>query len=98
MGLLAALDPANMMGDRGYIGTGILTPYRKPAGNQLLPGQEEFSTSVSELRYVIERAIANFAAWRCMHTDYRRPLAHLHHRLPRCSSPALLQTGRGDSE
>jgi hypothetical protein len=22
---------------------------------------------------VIERAIANFKTWRCMHTDYRRP-------------------------
>ncbi|MHB1800618.1 MAG: transposase family protein, partial [Actinomycetes bacterium] len=73
----------------------MLTPYRKPAGNQLLPGQEEFNTSINELRYVIERAIANFTAWRCMHTDYRRPLAHLRHRLPRYSSPALLQTRRG---
>jgi hypothetical protein len=29
---------------------------------------------VNQYRYVIERAIANFKTWRCMHTDYRRPL------------------------
>ncbi|MHB1740704.1 MAG: transposase family protein [Actinomycetes bacterium] len=52
----------------------MLTPYRKPAGNQLLPWQKEFNSSINELRYVIERAIANFKVWRCMHTDYRRPL------------------------
>jgi hypothetical protein len=28
---------------------------------------------VNQYRYVIERAIANFKTWRCMHTDYRRP-------------------------
>jgi hypothetical protein len=72
-GLSAFLDNDNAVGDKGYLGTGIITPYRKPAGGELLDWQKEFNTAINEIRYVIERAIANFKTWRCMHTDYRRP-------------------------
>jgi hypothetical protein len=63
----------NAIGDKGYIGTRITTPFRKPPGGELLEWQKEFNTAVNNIRYVIERAIANFKTWRCMHTDYRRP-------------------------
>jgi hypothetical protein len=63
----------NAIGDKGYIGTGITTPFRKPPGGELLDWQKEFNTAINRIRYVIERAIANFKTWRCMHTDYRRP-------------------------
>jgi hypothetical protein len=72
-GLTDILGEDNALGDKGYIGTGITTPFRKPAGGQLLDWQKEFNTTINEMRYVIERAIANFKTWRCMHTDYRRP-------------------------
>jgi hypothetical protein len=36
--------------------------------------QKEFNTQINKIRYIIERAIANFKTWRIMHTDYRRPL------------------------
>jgi len=39
-----------------------------------LDWQKQFNTAINKLRYVIERAIANFKTWRCMFTDYRRPL------------------------
>jgi hypothetical protein len=67
------LHDDNAIGDKGYIGTGITTPIRKPPGRKLLEWQEEFNTTINKIRYVIERAIANFKAWRSMHTDYRRP-------------------------
>ncbi|HSV67630.1 MAG TPA: transposase family protein, partial [Mycobacteriales bacterium] len=60
---------------KGYLGTGLITPFRKPPGGELLPWQKEFNTAVNKIRYVVERAIANFKTWRCMHTDYRRPLS-----------------------
>jgi DDE superfamily endonuclease/Helix-turn-helix of DDE superfamily endonuclease len=63
----------NAIGDKGYIGTGITTPIRKPPGGKLLDWQEELNTDINRIRYVIERAIANFKTWRSMHTDYRRP-------------------------
>ncbi len=72
-GTLALLDPANTIGDRGYLGTGLLTPWRKPPGGALLEWQKEFNTALNKLRYVAERAIANYKTWRIMHTDYRRP-------------------------
>jgi hypothetical protein len=72
-GLTELLRNDNAIGDKGYIGTGITTPYRKPPNGELLDWQKEFNTSINKIRYVIEREIANFKTWRCMHTDYRRP-------------------------
>ncbi|MGH3803109.1 MAG: transposase family protein, partial [Pseudonocardiaceae bacterium] len=57
----------------GYTGTGIITPYRKPARGEPLDSQKEFNTTINKIRYVIERAISHFKTWRCMHTDYRTP-------------------------
>jgi hypothetical protein len=73
-GVLLTLDPANWIGDKGYIGNGMITPIRKPAHRKLLGWEKEFNKQVNKIRYVIERAIANFKSWRIMHTDYRRPL------------------------
>ncbi len=64
----------NSIGDKGFIGTGPTTPFRKPPRGELLDWQKEFNTAINKMRYVIERVIANFKTWRCMHTDYRRPL------------------------
>lgn len=74
-GVMLALDSSDWAGDKGYIGNGMITPYRKPAGGQLLEWQKEFNTQVNKFRYVIEQVIANFKTWRIMHTDYRRPLS-----------------------
>lgn len=73
--VLRTLDPSNWMGDRGYVGKGMITPIKKPAHRELLDWEKEFNTQVNKIRYVIERTIANFKTWRIMHTDYRRPLA-----------------------
>ena len=72
-GTIKLLNPDNSIGDKGYIGTGAITPFRKPKGGELLTWQKEFNTAINKLRYVIEQAIANFKTWRCMHNDYRRP-------------------------
>lgn len=74
-GVLDTLDPADWMGDKGYIGKGMITPIRKPAHRELLDWEKEYNTAVNRIRYLIERAIANFKTWRILHTDYRRPLA-----------------------
>jgi hypothetical protein len=62
------------LGDKGYIGLGMITPKRKPPGGQLLDWQKEFNKQVNSIRYQIERAIANLKTWRILHTDYRRPV------------------------
>jgi hypothetical protein len=73
-GVLITMDPGNWAGDKGYVGHGMITPFRKPAGGEFLDWQKEFCTQVNKLRYVIEQVIANFKTWRIMHTDYRRPI------------------------
>jgi hypothetical protein len=62
------------IGDKGFIGLGMIMPFRKPAHRDLLDWEKEFNTQINKIRYVIERAIANFKTWRITHTDYRRPL------------------------
>jgi len=74
-GALLTLDPRNWIGDKGYVGNNMITPFKKPAGGELLDWQKKFNTQVNKIRYVIEQVIANFKTWRIMHTDYRRPLA-----------------------
>jgi hypothetical protein len=74
-GVLDTLDPANWIGDKGYIGKGMITPIRKPTHRGLLDWEKKFNTEVNQIRYMIERTIANLKTWRILHTDYRRPLA-----------------------
>ncbi len=73
-GILSGVTPGSWIADKGYIGSGMITPIRKPAHRDLLAWEKEFNTAVNRIRYVVERAIANFKTWRIMHTDYRRPL------------------------
>jgi hypothetical protein len=74
-GVIQTLNPANWVGDRGYVGKSMITPIKKPECRELLDWEKEFNTQINKIRYVIEQVIANFKTWRIMHTDYRRPLA-----------------------
>lgn len=73
-GLLDDADPRAFAGDTGFIGSGMITPFRKPKHRELFAWEKEFNTGVARFRWVIEQVIANFKTWRIMHTDYRRPL------------------------
>ena len=77
-GVLITMDPGNWAGDKGYAGHGMITPFKKPAGGELLDWQKEFNIQVNKFRYVIEQVIANFKTWRIMYTDYRRPAETFH--------------------
>jgi len=74
-GVLVTLDPANWIGDKGYIGNDMLTPIRKPAHRGLLDWEKEFNQQINRIRSIIERVIADLKTWRILHTDYRRPFA-----------------------
>ena len=62
------------IGDKGYQGSGFITPFKKPRAGKLLDWQKEFNAQVNRLRAPVERAIAHLKSWRILHTDYRRPL------------------------
>jgi hypothetical protein len=68
-GALDTLDPSDWTSDKGYVGRGIITPFKKTSGEEILDWQKEFNTAVNELRAVIERLIANFKNWRVLHTE-----------------------------
>lgn len=59
--------------DKGYQGTGLVTPRKKPKGGELSRKDKECNAEVSALRAPIERVISHFKSWRIFHTDYRRP-------------------------
>jgi hypothetical protein len=71
--LLEHVNPDQQIGDRGYVGLGMITPKKKPPGKTLTEKQKNFNTSINKIRYIIERTIANLKTWRTLHTDYRRP-------------------------
>lgn len=73
-GLLDAATDLQHLGDKGFIGLGLLTPYRKPPGGQLLDWQKQYNATVNSIRAVVERTVAHLKTWRILHTDYRRPL------------------------
>ena len=74
-GILLTMNPKNWIGDKGYIGNNIITPYRKPAGGELLDWQKEYNRQVNKIRWMIEQVISHFKNWTIVHTDYRRPTA-----------------------
>jgi hypothetical protein len=74
-GVLDGIDPANWIGDKGYVGLGMITPIKKPPSRDLLEWEKEFNTAINKIRWRIEQTIANLKTWRILHTDYRRPLS-----------------------
>jgi len=61
------------IGDKGYYGTGMITPRKKPYRGEPSKSDKECNAEISALRAPVERAIAHLKSWRILHTDYRRP-------------------------
>ena len=73
-GVLDGMNPKNWMGDKGYVGNDMLTPFKKPAGGELLDWQKEYNTQINKRRWMIEQVISHLKGWTILRTDYRRPL------------------------
>ena len=58
-GLLEEIGPSCCIADKGYIGTGVLTPYKKPPNSELTKAQKQANKSLNEIRYAVERTIAH---------------------------------------
>ena len=72
-GLLDHITTGQLIGDKGYIGLGMITPIRTQPKQQHTEEEKRFNKSVNAIRYMIERVIASLKTWRILHTDYRRP-------------------------
>ena len=66
-------SPPRHIGDKGYIGLGMITPKRKPPHLSLHPDDRTYNRAVNQIRYKIERVIVNIKTWRVLHTGRRRP-------------------------
>jgi len=62
-----------VVADKGYQGTGAITPAKKPVGGQLAKSDHQRNTSINKIRWAIELGNAHIKTWRILHTDYRRP-------------------------
>ena len=73
-GLLEEIDPSCCIADKSYIGTGVLTPYKKSPNSELTKAQKQANKSLNEIQYVVERTIVHIKAWKILAHDCRRPL------------------------
>jgi hypothetical protein len=70
----AVLPPAARgYGDTAYLGTGLKTPKRKPAGGQLTKRQKAGNRRVGKKRVVVEHAIGKMKLWRIAAERWRNP-------------------------
>lgn len=47
--MLLPAGPRNWLGDKGYIGSNMLTSFRKPEGGELLYWQKEFNEQIYKI-------------------------------------------------
>src|SRR5438270_287483 len=59
--LLAAAG--DVIADKGFQGSGYITPVKKPAGGELTWLQHDYNNKLSGLRAAIERAVAHIKNW-----------------------------------
>ncbi len=57
-----------------HLGSGYVTPAKKPQYRELYTREHEYNNQVSSIRAPIERAVAHLKTWKILFTDYRRPL------------------------
>jgi DDE superfamily endonuclease len=72
-----------MIGDKGYQGTGITSPYKKPPKRELTEVRKTCNTALNRVRAAVERAIAHLKCWKVLKTGFRRTLEEF---------PAVLRT------
>ena len=65
----------SVIADKGFQGSGYVTPAKKPMERELYMREHEYNNQVSSIRAPVERAVAHLKAWKILFTDYWRPLS-----------------------
>ena len=60
-----------MLADKGYLGCGPLTPYRKPPGRDLTEARKACNHALNSLRAAVERGISHLVNWKILDLGYR---------------------------
>lgn len=82
-GLASRLDTRDTVADKGYQGTNMITPTKKPKNREPDPDRLAANRVLSGIRSAVERAIAHLKNWKILGTGYRGRLVEL---------PALVRT------
>ena len=72
-GLFGYMQPWHCTADKGYVGLGCDTPFKKRPGKPLLGWQKRVGKGINQIRYVVERSIAHLKVWRILSTPSRLP-------------------------
>ena len=72
-GLFGHMQPWHITADKGYVGLGCDTPFKRRPGKPLLEWQKRFNKGINQIRYVVERSIAHLKTWRILSTPCRLP-------------------------
>ena len=64
-------------GDKGYQGTGLVTPKKKPKGGELTMSDKEYNSQISSFRAPIERLVGHFKNWKISPHRLSAPVLHL---------------------
>jgi hypothetical protein len=83
---------ADVIGDPGHLGLGLLTGHRKPPGRQLPAAHKAFNQALSRLRATVERAIAHVKDRKILATRYRGPPAAFPNIIRTVTAPTFFRT------
>ncbi|WP_314974654.1 transposase family protein [Corynebacterium matruchotii] len=72
-GLFGHMQPWHCTADKGYVGLGCDTPFKRRPGKPLLDWQQRFNKGINQIRYVVERSIAHLKVWWILSTPSRLP-------------------------
>ena len=56
----------SVVADKGFQGSGYVTPAKKPQGRELYTREHEYNNQVSSIRAPIERAVAHLKTWKIL--------------------------------
>jgi hypothetical protein len=76
-GRLHGDDRPGVIADLAYIGTGVLTGFKRVNGRKLSATQREFNRSIDSWRAPVERAVAHLRDWKMPATGYHGLLYNL---------------------
>jgi hypothetical protein len=80
------------LGDKGYQGSDLLTPYKKPPHRKLTEVEKASNRAHSQIRSAVERCIGHLENWKILGGCYRSPLDRFPETLDTVVQLELLRT------
>ncbi|MFJ8390847.1 transposase family protein [Streptomyces sp. NPDC094438] len=79
-------------GDKGYQGSNLFTPYKKPLHRSLTEVEKDCNRAHPSIRSAVERCIGHLENWKILSENFRRPLDRFPEILETVTQLELLRT------